>query len=86
MADSLYIDSCLNLSTLATCLQRPLSSVPKVAVTERFNHNFLKFPHTIVLVASIPMKLLYAKKIMIIIIQITEEMPVITSVIRSAFL
>ena len=27
-----YIDSCLNLSTTGTCLQRPLSTVPKVAV------------------------------------------------------
>jgi len=53
---------------------------------EKINCNFLKFPHTLVAIASIPMKLLYAKKIMIIIIQITEEMPVITSVIRSAFL
>ena len=54
---------------------------------EKINCNFFKFPHTLVAIASIPMKLLYAKKkIMTIIIQITEEMPVITSVIRSAFL
>lgn len=32
-----YIDSCLDLSTTTTSLQRPLSSVPKVAVEERFN-------------------------------------------------
>ena len=32
-----YIDSCLDLSTTTTSLQRPLSSVPKVAVKERFN-------------------------------------------------
>ena len=54
---------------------------------EKINCNFLTFPHTSVAIASIPMKLLYAKKKKtIIIIQITEEMPVITSVIRSAFL
>ena len=32
LADSPYIDSYLNLSTMATSLQPPLSSVPKVAV------------------------------------------------------
>ena len=37
LADIPYIDSCLNLSTTATSLQRPLSSVPKVAVVERLN-------------------------------------------------
>ena len=50
LADSPYTDSCLNLSTTATfladshkltlvktSLQRPLSSVSKVAVVERFN-------------------------------------------------
>ena len=30
------IDSCLNLSTMATSLQRPDSSVPKTAVVESF--------------------------------------------------
>ena len=39
-ADSPYIDSCLNLSTTVTSLQRPLSFVPKVAVVERFNCNY----------------------------------------------
>ena len=55
---------------------------------EKINCNFLTFPHTSVAIASIPMKLLYAKKKKktVIIIQITEEMPVITSVIRSALL
>ena len=32
LADSLYIDTCLNLSTTATSLQQPLSSISKVAV------------------------------------------------------
>ena len=36
LADSPYIDSCFNLSTTATSLQWKLSSVPKVAVLERF--------------------------------------------------
>ena len=37
LADSPYIDSRLNLSTTVTSLKRPLSSLPKVAVEERFN-------------------------------------------------
>ena len=37
LMDSPYIDSCLNLSTTATSLQRPLSSIPKVALVEMFN-------------------------------------------------
>ena len=36
LADRPYIDSCFNLSTTATSLQWKLSSVPKVAVLERF--------------------------------------------------
>ena len=40
-ADSPYIDSCLNLFTTVASLQRPLSSVPKVAVVERFDGMFL---------------------------------------------
>ena len=36
-ADSPYIHSCFNLSTTATSLQWPFSSVPKVAVVETFN-------------------------------------------------
>ena len=40
-ADSPYIDPCLNLFKTATSLQRrPLSSVPKVTVVERFNCTF----------------------------------------------
>ena len=37
LADSPYFDSCLNLSTTAISLQQPLSSVPQVAIVERFN-------------------------------------------------
>ena len=37
LADSPYIHSYFNLSSMATSLQWPLSSVPKVAVVERFN-------------------------------------------------
>ena len=37
LADSPYIHSCFNPSTTATSLQWPLSSVPKVAIVERFN-------------------------------------------------
>ena len=37
LADSPYIHSCFNLSTTATSRQWQLSSVPKVAVVERFN-------------------------------------------------
>ena len=33
-----YIDSCLNLPSTAVSLQRPISSVPKVAFVERFNY------------------------------------------------
>ena len=36
LADSPYIDSCFNLSTTSASLQWKLSSVPKVAVLERF--------------------------------------------------
>ena len=43
LADSPYIDSCLNLSTMATSLQRALSSVPKAAVVKRFNGSFFYF-------------------------------------------
>ena len=39
-ADSPYVHYCFNLFTTATSLQRPLSSVPKVAIAERFNCNF----------------------------------------------
>ena len=43
LANSPYIDSCLNISTLATStLQRPLSSVPKVAVMARFNRRQIR--------------------------------------------
>ena len=35
MVDSPCIDCSLKLSTMATCLQRPLSSVPKMAVVWR---------------------------------------------------
>ena len=37
LADSPFIDSCLNLSTTVTSLQWLLSPVPKVAALERFN-------------------------------------------------
>ena len=37
LADSPCIDSCLNLTTTATSLQWPFSSVPKVAIVERLN-------------------------------------------------
>ena len=40
LADSPYVHYCFNFFTTATSLQRPLSSVPKVAVAERFNCNF----------------------------------------------
>ena len=40
LADSPYVHYCFNLFTTATSLQRPLSSVPKVAIAERFNCNF----------------------------------------------
>ena len=43
LADSPYIHSCFNLSTMATSLQWPLSSVPKVAIAERFNCIFFLF-------------------------------------------
>ena len=39
-ADKSYTDSCLNLSTMATSLQRWLSSVPMVAIMNRFNSYF----------------------------------------------
>ena len=41
LADSPYIDSCLNLSRTATFLHRPLSSVLKVAVVESFNFIYM---------------------------------------------
>ena len=62
MVDNPYIDPCLNLSTIATCLQWPLSSVPKVAIVERLNCYLLKFPHTLVGVADTPIKLPYPIK------------------------
>ena len=34
------IDTCFHLSTTATSLQQPLSSIPKVAVEESFNFNY----------------------------------------------
>ena len=37
LVGSLYIDSCLNLFRMATSLQQPLSSDPKVAIVERVN-------------------------------------------------
>ena len=40
LADSPYVHYCFNLFTTGTSLQRPLSSVPKVAIAERFNCNF----------------------------------------------
>lgn len=40
LADSPYVDCCFNLSTAATSLQWQLSSVPRVAVVERFNYMF----------------------------------------------
>ena len=39
-ADKSYTDSCLNLSTMATSLQRSISSVPMVAIMNRFNSYF----------------------------------------------
>ena len=36
-AESLCIHFCFRLSTMATSLQWPLFSVPKVAIVERFN-------------------------------------------------
>ena len=39
LADSPCIHSCFNLSTPPTSRQWPLSSVPKVAIVERFNCN-----------------------------------------------
>ena len=41
LANSPYTDSCLNLSTAINSLQRPLSSVSKVALLERINCNTL---------------------------------------------
>ena len=41
MADSPRSDSCLNLSTMATSPQHPLSSFPKVAIVERFNYMYV---------------------------------------------
>ena len=43
LADSSYIHSCFNFSKKATSLQWPLSSVPKVAIAERFNCIFFLF-------------------------------------------
>ena len=44
-ADSQYIHSCFSLSTMATFLQWPLSSVPKVANLEiRFTCSLEDFP------------------------------------------
>ena len=41
LADSPYFDSSLNLSTTVISLQQPLSSVPQVAIVERFNCIFI---------------------------------------------